>query len=125
MLLLVFMTYGCRFEEESDLSEKESQAAHPRPAPPTHLPCISHAPRSISRAFPVHLPVPPHHIPAASPRLSQELLMYSWAWSIMQRFAVNEPARAKPHLALPRRHAPYPPPHPVAPTATSRAIFGR
>ena len=29
MLLLVFMTYGCRFEEESDLSEKESQAAHP------------------------------------------------------------------------------------------------
>ena len=51
--------------------------------------------------------------------------MYSWAWSIMQRFAVNEPARAKPHLALPRRHAPYPPPHPVAPTATSRAIFGR
>ena len=67
MLLLVFMTYGCRFEEESDLSEKESQAAHPRPAPPTHLRCISHAPRSITRAFPVHLPVPPDHIPAASP----------------------------------------------------------
>jgi len=45
VLLLLFVTYGCRFEAESELTKQQSQ----------------------------------------------ELLLYSWAWSIMQRFVINEP----------------------------------
>ena len=45
-LLLVFVVYGCVFDETSTLDEGESDA----------------------------------------------LLLYSWAWSILQRFVVNEPA---------------------------------